>query len=115
MIKDNFYICVKVPKGEREVKDKYETKAKRVSGYTEGNVGLHKQPDDFWIASHLPTGLRISPILSKNKTRKEALREALKLINERQDYKKLVDSFMESENYKQFAQSKYDQTVTTVF
>jgi L-rhamnose isomerase len=87
--------------------------ARKVSGYSEGDIGVHKLGNNTWSATHIPTGTKLTP--SNYKTAKQALSEAKNSIVAHADYDERVQKTMESESYKAFARSRYEQSVTTVF
>lgn len=67
MRKDTFYKCC------RDADKKVV--AVKTTGYSEGDIGVHKE-EGFWVATHIPTGLLLTPKTSRNKTIKQALNEA---------------------------------------
>jgi len=103
--KDTFYRCVREDK---------KIVAIKTTGYSENNIGIHKE-GGFWIATHIPTGMRLTPLSSRNKSIKQALNEAKRLISEHDDFEKLLQARLESEIYEKFVQSKYKQSATGVF
>ena len=106
MRKDTFYRCVK--------DDEKIIVAAKTTGYSDGDIGLHKE-QGFWVATHIPTGTRLTPKHLRNKTAKTALTEAKRLISEKPDFDQYVQKYMDGDIYDAFQKSKYNQTVTGVF
>ena len=104
MKKDSFYICVQI--------DGKVTAQKR-TGYSDGNLGVYKQCGT-WIVTYIPTGQKI-PISGNPKTAKGAIKEARKQIEQRSDFRKLVEDAMKSDFYEEFQRSRYEKTVTYIF
>ena len=112
MKKDTFYRCV----SHDEVGGKPQVVALKTKGYSEGDIGLYKDPlQKVWFATHIPTGLQLPSHQSDNKTAKAALAEAKRRIAERPDYNQKIQDHLRSKNHAAFLKSKYDQTVTKVF
>ena len=107
MRKDYFYISDKDPETK-------EISALKVTGYSEGDIGVHKTKD-YWTATHIPTGLRLTSYenLGKHKTRQQALKEANKVL-ENPVCEKSIEKHKETEAYEAFRQSRYNQTVSTL-
>ena len=110
MRKDYFYICT------RGIENRIV--AEKRTGYSEGDIGLHKSKssngEDIWIATHIPTGLRLMSLESEkiNKNRQRALKEAKKILGENSGS---IEKHMKTEQYEAFRKSRYEQTVTKVF
>ena len=106
MKKDTFYICVREPESKKIV-------AEKVSGYSEGDIGLHKTADG-WRTTHIPTGNKV--ISQTFKTAKLALAAAKGITtHEGENFDKRIQEVFEGDAYKAFSKSRYEQTVTTVF
>ena len=106
MKKDTFYRCVK--------DDKKRVVAAKITGYSDGDIGLHKE-QGFWVATHIPTGTKLTPKYSRNKTAKTALTEAKRLISEKTDFEQYIQKYMDGDIYDAFQKSRYNQTTTGVF
>ena len=102
MKKDTFYRCI-------VTEDRQITAVKTV-GYTEGDIGLHKE-DGYWVATHVPTGSRVSSEL--NKTRRDALAEINQWIAEG-DFTDKMQYRMFTCIYAAFLEAKHAQIVTEV-
>lgn len=116
MQKDKFYICVleKDPKTEKP-----KIIAQRNSGYSDGDIGLHEvqynSELNSWIATHIPTGLKlIDQRQEYHKTKASALKSAKDKINKSEFITKL-NEYLDGEQHKKFSQSRYDQSVTGVY
>ena len=106
--KDTFYICLL---------NEGKVTAVKKDGYTLGDVGLHRgkcpQGREIWIATHIPTGLRLmSEDREGKRTRQQVFKEAVKVLEENGQR---VAEHMKTEIYETFRKSRYDQTVTRVF
>ena len=106
MKKDTFNRCVK--------DDKKRVVAAKITGYSDGDIGLHKE-QGFWVATHIPTGTKLTPKYSRNKTAKTTLTEAKRLISEKTDFEQYVQKYMDGDIYDAFRKSRYNQTTTRVF
>ena len=105
MKKDIFYICI--PEGEPK-----KIVAKKQVGYSEGDIGLHKGIGNIWVATHIPTGMKIV----ENKTRAGALERAKRLFTEKKDViENSIKIHKESKAFESFLESQYEQSDTTVF
>lgn len=105
MRKDNFYRCVKEDK---------RIVAAKTADFSDGDIGLHKE-QGFWVATHIPTGMKLTPTYSRNKTAKTALTEAKRLISEKLDFDQHIQKHIDGAIYDAFQKSRYNQTVTRVF
>ena len=105
MKKDTFYRCVKEDK---------RIVAAKITGYSDGDIGLHEE-QGFWVATHIPTGTKLTPKYSRNKTAKTALTEAKRLISEKTDFEQYIQKYMDGDIYDAFQKSRYNQTTTRVF
>ena len=107
MKKASFYICILEGEPKKIV-------AKKQVGYSEGDIGLHKGIGNIWIATHIPTGLKLTS--TRTKTRASALKEARqRLAGKMYELKKSLKAYIETEAFKSFAKSRYEQSDTTVF
>lgn len=106
MRKDTFYRCA-------WDSDKKIT-AIKTTGYSENDIGVHKE-DGFWVATHIPTGLLLTPKTSRNKTTKQTLNEAKKIIENHPNFDEILKRQLESKHYRAFADSRYSQSATGVF
>jgi hypothetical protein len=107
MRKQTFYRCVRLS-------EKGNIVALKTYGYSDGDIGLHKD-DGIWYATYIPNGGLLTPRKSRNNTAKAALAEAKRVISDRKNFEQDVRKFENSWIYKDFAKSKYEQSVTTVF
>ena len=116
MRKDYFYISVRNNNTKEVI-------AEKRSGYSVGDIGLHKGKSwsgaEIWIATHIPTGTKLTSTESENtganKTRNAALKEAQKRITADENFEQRIADYKKTENFKQFSKSRYNQTVTGVF
>ena len=114
MKKDTFYLC-EFKKGNKSVI------ARKVSGYSEGVIGLRNDNPtddkslDSWIATHIPTGTKLKRTEETYKTKRQALNAALNIMATMPDFNTTVDEFFESEYGKQFVESRYEQEKTKIF
>ncbi len=69
----------------------------KTTGYSENDIGVHKE-DGFWVATHIPTGLLLTPKTSRNKTTKQTLNEA----------KKIIENHMKNPDRIQFAIKQFE-------
>jgi len=67
------------------------------------------------VATHIPTGRKLTPHTSYNKTKGRALSEAKREIAKFDDFQATIVKVMESPKYKEFAKLRYEQTKTEVF
>ena len=116
MRKDSFCICFL----QKDEDDKYKIVALKVSGYTDGDIGLHKTQSfgmsrEGWVATHLETGNKLTPTAVIHKTPKAALNEARKIIAENPNYEKRIQQVKEGSIYKEFLQLRNNQTITYNF
>jgi len=116
MRKDSFYTCIKQKNPDTE---ETEIKALKISGFAEGDIGLHEikynSELNTWVATHIPTGLLlIDKRQEYHKTKSSALKSAKAKIN-LPSFEQNVKTHMESEGYKTFQQSRYDQCVTYAY
>ncbi|GHV36270.1 hypothetical protein FACS1894187_10600 [Synergistales bacterium] len=114
MKKDTFYRCML-----RIYENKTKTFAVKTQGYSEGDIGLHKEKYsgelETWIATHIPTGAVLASAAHHCKTRTEALKQAQCKIAEHTNFQEKVEQFKRGEKFKAFQRSRYDQSVTGVF
>lgn len=106
MRKDIFYRC--------SLDSDRKVTAVKTTGYSEGDIGVHKE-EGFWVATHIPTGLLLTPKTSRNKTMKQAWNEASERINSHENFAKLVEKALKSKEHQSFSDSRYAQSVTKVF
>ena len=79
--------------------------AVKVKGYFEDGIGICKA-GEYWSATHLVTGLKITPLAAPYKTAKEALSQAKKLIAEnREKAEEKIQFTLKSREYQAFLQS----------
>lgn len=77
--------------------------ALRTLGYVEGGIGLVKETKGRgWVATHIPTGTKITPDSSNHKTAKQALLEAEKLIAKSEDILAVIQRLRNTKGYNAF-------------
>jgi hypothetical protein len=87
--------------------------ASKTTGFSDGDIGLHKA-GDYWFATYIPVGRKITPTLSHHKTRAAALREAKILIAGNSDFEVRIQEVKNGDAYRVFSQSRYAQECFTV-
>ena len=114
MRKDYFYICI------CDVENKTKVVAEKKTGYSVGEIGLHKSRNhrygvDIWVATHIPTGLKLTSPESDyegvNRTRQRALKEARERLDRLGEG---IEKHMKTKEYEAFRKSRHEQTVSTM-
>jgi hypothetical protein len=105
MRKDSFYVCCMTDDGK--------VIATKVTGYSENDLGVHKDRNDSWIVTHIPTGLRLN--IEHYASRAVALKETKKKLDKLTSFEDRVKEHMESETYRAFSDSRYAQSATKAF
>jgi hypothetical protein len=106
MRKAAFYRCLKNEEDGRVF-------AAKTTGFSDGDIGIHKA-GDYWFATYIPVGCKITPILSHKKTPAAALKEAKNIIAENPDFEARIQEMMNDDSYQAFSQSRYKQECFTV-
>lgn len=106
MHKDIFYRCLREIDGT--------IIAQKTFGFSEGDIGLN-EINGMWEATHIPTGMKLSPNIPQYKTAKAALSNTEKRIADNANFKKLIEQCMESNHYRAFCKSRYEQSITSDF
>ena len=108
--KRHFYRCVT----HDTVDGKPQVVALKTKGYSDGEIGLHKE-NGIWIATHIPTGLQFPPHRLNNKNARDTLAEAKQLITEGSEYTFKLQKHMYSDTYAKFLKSKAAQIRAELF
>lgn len=88
--------------------------AVKIQGYVEGDIGVHKE-NEFWVATHIPTGLKLIPAPGAGSNTRAATFAAAKLVLERSDCVDKIQKHILGVNHAKFLNSKYNQTATEVY
>ena len=100
MLRDDFY---------RFCEDQDGQCAYKTNGYSDGDIGLHEEKG-CWIATHIPTGMMITPTTSRHKSSIYALNEA-KRITAAPEFEERFAKIKKTQMYKAFKQSRDYQSV----
>ena len=113
MKKDTFYRCIL-----EKYKDDTRIVAVKTTGFTDGEIGLHKEKYnsevDTWVTTHIPTGCTLTTNEEYFKTRSAALKKAQEII-QGVNFNTYLDEHKNSESYATFIRSRYEQIVTKNF
>ena len=75
-----------------------------VQGYIFDEIGVHKE-NNFWYATHLQTGVSLTPYKHENVGLTEALNEAIELMA-MPEMKKVLSAILKGEYYKRYCEMR---------
>jgi NAD(P)H-hydrate repair Nnr-like enzyme with NAD(P)H-hydrate epimerase domain len=90
MRKDSFYRCIR--------NSRSEVVADKISGFSEGNIGIYDIHGICWIAVWIPTGLKIA----EGQTRTKAMEAAKTVITCTSNFEQLNQDFLDGKTERLF-------------
>ncbi len=79
----------------------------KVEGYSEGEIGVHKDTEKGWMATHIPTGVSLG--WSARPTRRDALSMAKDYLAKMVDFDQKLQDHLNSETYADFLNAKKEE------
>ena len=112
MKKGSFYICVL----KRDGSFNRAIEAEKMPGWVDGDIGIHEVKYNnlisSWVATHIPTGLRlVNERQECHKTRAAALKSAKEKIADPGFHGRVME-ISKGEAFQQFQRSRHEKEIT---